>query len=161
MRTWQLQSSRVWSEANLRWSAVVQNLGVHGLFGCSFTAVDPGKTKRWYQFLAGARTPAQSLTGCADLEDLGVCAPGCSLAAAGPAAIAFPDFLRHRAQVGPPQPQSLAPVRFGGCYWSRLKNQAPVLSRGSPAGNPAPMLRQAHDLQRRRCRDHDRCGKVD
>ena len=36
----------------------------------------------------------QSLTGCADLEDLGICAPGCQHATADAAQPDFPSFLQ-------------------------------------------------------------------
>ena len=42
----------------------------------------------------------QSLTGCADLEDLGICAPNCQHVAAAAKQQAFPSFLQPEA-VGP------------------------------------------------------------
>ncbi len=44
----------------------------------------------------------QSLTGCADLEDLGICAPQCGHSAASPFQPPFPDFLRPRVRHSTP-----------------------------------------------------------
>ncbi len=71
--------------------------GWHQLAACA--ADNPNHPSQWSYQKSEDRFRVQSLTGCADLEDLGICAPGCQHSAACAADIAFPAFLRDRPTV--------------------------------------------------------------